>query len=76
MNHVVVIKAAQFTRVKNKAERDEIVPAGISRVCVRGFNASILRSAHLLNAIALVRANTIQSSTLKPRLHVKDAGNC
>lgn len=74
MNQVVIIKARQFTMVKNNAAVEEIVPAGISRVCVRGFRASISLSAHLLKAIALVLAKTMHSTTFKASAQVREEG--
>jgi hypothetical protein len=39
------------------------IPAGISRMAVLGFLASKDRSRYLLNAMAALRANTIQPIT-------------
>ena len=52
MVYVVIIKATQFTKTKNNAAFADIIPAGISRMAVRGFFASKCRSAQRLNAIA------------------------
>lgn len=48
---------------KNKTLLAEITPDGISRLRVLSFLASMVLSAHLLNAIAAFRALTIQSIT-------------
>src|SRR5690606_9483888 len=48
--------------VKVNACFGEILPAGMSRTAVRGFNASISRSKYLLKAIAAFLAVIIQTS--------------
>lgn len=39
------------------------IPAGISRIAVRGLSASNFASSQRLKAMAALRANTIQSTT-------------
>ena len=56
---------------KASALRGEICPEGISREAVRGFSASILRSAQRLKPIATLRAKTIQSTTCNKSHHEK-----
>ena len=41
----------------------ETFPAGMSRICVRGFLASIFLSRYLLKAMAALRANTMHNNT-------------
>ena len=69
MNQVVAIKAMQLIITNINALLAEIIPAGISRIAVRGFLASKLLSSQRLKAIAALRAKTIQRMTnnnLKP----------
>ena len=49
--------------VNIKAFCAEIVPVGISLIAVLGFFASIVRSRYLLNAMAALRAKTMQRMT-------------
>ena len=74
MNQVVAIKHPQLISVNQSAELAVMMPAGISRMMVRGFFASISLSAQRLKAIALLRAKIMQSSTLIPRLKVNASG--
>jgi hypothetical protein len=50
--------------VKVKAAAGLILPYGMSRCLVRGFFESISLSKYRLNAIAELRANTIQSTII------------
>ena len=74
MNQVVVMNAPQLSIVNQSAALAEMIPAGISRMAVRGFFASMFRSAHRLKAIALVRAKTIHRSTFILNASVKPSG--
>ena len=51
-----------------------IVPAGISLIAVREFFLSIFLSMYRLNAMAALRAKTIQSSTFSNKCHSNEAG--
>ena len=53
-----------------------MIPAGISRRAVRGFNASIPLSAQRLNAIAALRAVTIHIKTFIARGHKTGSALC
>ena len=57
------MKNNAFTITNINACRDEIIPEGISLDWVLGLILSILRSAHLLNAIAAFLAVIIQIKT-------------
>lgn len=57
--------------VKNKAFFALIRPAGISRIAVRGFKASISRSRYRLNAMAELRAVTMQISMSTNNIQLK-----
>ena len=46
-----------------RAAFDDTLPAGISRVTVRGLTASMSLSSHRLKAMAALLANTMQAST-------------
>ena len=48
-----------------KALLGEIIPLGISLMAVRGFFSSKFLSKYLLNAMAALRAVTIQTNTNK-----------
>jgi hypothetical protein len=50
--------------VSNNPLFAEIIPLGISRFAVRGFNASNFLSINLLKAMAAVREATMQINTL------------
>jgi len=65
MNHVLVINIKLLVITKNRAAAGDMVPAGISRVAVRGFMASKRLSINRLKAIAAVRAKTMQDNTNK-----------
>lgn len=58
----------QLMRIKASAFFLEMIPAGISRIAVRGFNLSNRSSIYRLNAMAALRANTIQSTTNKSKI--------
>lgn len=60
--------------VKKSAASALISPDGISLMNVLGFFASIFLSAHLLKAMAAVRAKTIHSNTFKARAQEKKSG--
>jgi hypothetical protein len=62
--------------IKNKAFLGFIIPAGISRTAVRGFKASNFRSINLLNAMAELRAVTIQTKTNKNNFNEKEKPSC
>ena len=49
----------------------DILPAGISRLCVRGFWASTSRSKYRLNPMAEFRAKTIQPTTCNSNIQEK-----
>ncbi len=74
INQVVITNNKLLIKTNTQADLGEIIPAGISRVAVRGFSISISLSKYLLNAIAALRANTIHNNTsindcqLKPLL--------
>lgn len=53
-------------RVKRKAEVGETFPEGISLSAVLGFKPSISLSRYLLNAMAAVRAKTMERRTKAP----------
>ena len=59
----VAIKSIAEPIVNNNAFLLVIIPAGISLTAVRGFNASYFASNQRLNAMAALRAVTIQIST-------------
>jgi|ERR1051326_498315 hypothetical protein len=63
MKNVVVINKRQLIITKDKAFFSEMIPFGISRICVRAFLLSNVTSAHRLNAIAALRAKTMQRIT-------------
>ena len=69
MNQVVIQKPMQFKMTKSSALFALMMPAGISLEIVRGFCSSISLSMYLLNAIAALRAKTIQSKTSKNSFH-------
>ena len=56
--------------VKAIASFAEIIPDGNSREAVRGFKMSYFWSAHLLKAMAAVRANTMHSKTFIARVQL------
>ena len=60
---MVATKAKQLPMTNNNAAFGEMIPLGISLTAVRGFFKSISLSRYLLNAIAALRANTMQSKT-------------
>ena len=57
-----------LTATKRRACRAGITPAGISRPAVRGFSASMRRSAQRLKPMAVLRAKTMQSRTCTARV--------
>jgi len=57
-----ITNAVPDPAARARASFARTVPAGTWRERVRGFRASISRSAQRLNAIALVRALTMQKS--------------
>ena len=56
---------------KENAATVEIFPAGISLFAVRGFFASIFRSANRLNPMAALRAQIMQAITNKNVFQLK-----
>lgn len=70
-----LIKAAAITKMmaliktKRSALEADISPAGISRSAVLGFRASKFLSRYLLNAMAALRAVTIQTRTRRNNLN-------
>jgi hypothetical protein len=63
MNQAHKINMMELKNTNIKAWLGVIIPAGISRINVLGFCLSISLSAHLLNAIAALLANTIHKIT-------------
>ncbi len=59
----------QLLITKSKAFLPEIIPAGISRIAVRGFFASKFLSSHRLKAIAALRAKIIHKITINSNRH-------
>lgn len=59
------MKQIQLIMVNQSTDSAESIPAGISRIAVRGLRASKLRSRYLLKAIAALRAVTIHTNTNK-----------
>lgn len=66
MNQVANTNTMLLPITKRKADSADKMPAGISRIAVRGFNASKWRSKYRLKAMAALRAVTIQTNTSKP----------
>ena len=58
----------QLTTTNRNALFFEMIPAGISRIAVRGFRASHRTSSHRLNAIAALRAKTMHNTTRTNRI--------
>lgn len=58
-----MINNIEQTTVKIKAARDDIFPAGISLIAVRGFLASNFLSINRLNAMAALLAKTMHKIT-------------
>ena len=69
IHHATRTNSTAFSTTNHNALRAEIVPEGISRPLVRGFCASIRRSAQRLNPIAVLRASTMAKSTLTSTGH-------
>ncbi len=65
INAADTINKTEVTITKNNALLFEIMPAGISLIAVRGFNASNRASNQRLNPIAALRANTMHNTTSK-----------
>ena len=63
------MKAAQLKITNSKVFLLEIIPLGISRMAVRGFNASKFLSSQRLKAIAALLEKTIHSTTSKNNCH-------
>src|SRR5882672_9490125 len=72
MNQVVIMNKAELAITKYKALEAEMIPDGISRFAVRGFFLSKSASSQRLNAIAALRANTMQSTTSKSFVQLKE----
>ena len=62
MNPAATIKPTPLKMQSDQALNKLILPAGRWRLAVRGFSASNLRSTMRLNAIAHVRAQTMQTT--------------
>ena len=58
-----MMKSTAFMMTNHSAARGDTLPAGISRPAVRGFSASMRRSAQRLKPMATLRANTMHSTT-------------
>ena len=71
MKKVVAMKSTMFTTMNTIALRGEILPAGISRFLVRGLSASMSRSSQRLKPIAVLRANTMHSTTSRSSSQLK-----
>ena len=67
-------KSRALTATNVSARRGEITPAGISRPAVRGFAASMRRSAQRLNPMAVLRAKTMHSTTCTSGTHHHHSG--
>jgi hypothetical protein len=63
MSQAQKTKPATQLMVNANAARVEIIPAGISRLAVRGFRLSYFESITRLNDMAALRASTIQTIT-------------
>ena len=63
MKYVQRMNNITLKMTNHNAAFGEIMPAGISRMMVRGFFASMSLSSHLLNAMAALLANTIHNNT-------------
>ncbi len=62
--------------IKNKAFLGLIIPAGISLIAVRGFKTSNFLSIKRLNAMAELRAVTMQASTNKNNFNENVKPSC
>ena len=71
MKAVVTVKAADIRIVNRRAASGDTMPAGISRMAVRGFFASKWRSSHRLKAIAALRAVTMHTRTAASRTQIR-----
>jgi hypothetical protein len=69
---VAVTNSKQLMIIKNKALFGLIIPAGISLIAVRGFKASNFLSINRLNAMAELRAVTMQTNTNNNRFNEKE----
>lgn len=63
MNQVATTNTTLLPITKRSADSADKIPAGISRIAVRGLRASKCRSKYRLNAMAALRAVTIQTNT-------------
>ena len=68
---VVITNKRAFAITNNRDDLAEIIPAGISRIMVLGFDLSISLSIYRLKAMAALLANIIHSITNKKRLQLK-----
>jgi hypothetical protein len=68
MNKLATIKMIQQMITKRSTLPGAIIPLGISRIAVLGLRASKCLSRYRLNAIAALRAVTMQTSTRKKRV--------
>ena len=65
--HAAKTSSAQLTTTNTVTNAGVTNPAGNARIAVRGFPASMLRSAKRLNPMAALRAPTI-ATTIQPTI--------